>query len=435
MVLTGTLSCPTLYIRLCSLRTGLVHPSAKLAIIPILLQYSVAPHHIYSTVSLIAVNDILIISLIAHNSELCYDVLAWNWQTGTLLMRTGWLPGLCGATCLDNDQLVVFEAVIPNTTDSDETKPDALALVIYDKIRTSDASYGEKSDSRFLASDYQPREPTLRLGFPPLGLNTWALTTDFLLRAAPVSSHTTLDSPELLPRPGCRTLSLSMRLLIGETSPTFLIFVDSGKLLDHLAQAQSKRQDFIPWEVWGEHSTRWIRYSSDPNPWINWVHGTRYVLGRQVVDEQPEVEGNPYIAVADFHGPTIRRFKTRRMENYIVLPSDDMHRSEVIRDGQWAFFGNYGSSQRVLEDGMLAVDIVDEDTPTIINDLGPTPIISRLPYRLAVARPVQSVRGCKDWMIDDNRIIGVGVSLRQVVLDLSLIISISPIPTLGNLGT
>jgi hypothetical protein len=398
---------PALYIRLCSLRTGLAHPSARLGIIPIQLDFSVIPHQIYSTVSLVVSDELLLISLIAHDLELCYDVLVWDWQAGALLMRTGWRIGLCGAACLDDNRLVVFEAVIPNAADRLHTEPDAIALLVYDAIRTPD-SHDENTGSRFHASDCRSREPTLQLDFPPLGISTRILATDFLLRAAPVSYCSTLHTPELLPKPTCRTLSLSMRLFINDISFTFLVFVDSSKLLAHLAQAKIQGQTLLPWEAWGEYSTRWIRYLSDPNPWINWIHGTRYVLGRQVVDDQPEIEGNPYIAVADFHAPTVRRFNTRLMENYVIPSSNEASlRREAIRKGQWAFFGNYLEAS--LEDGMLAVDVVGADTPTIIEDLGPTPIVSRLPYRLVVARPAQPVSGCKDWMIDENRIVGVGV--------------------------
>lgn len=403
-------SLHTLYIRFCSLKTGLAHPSAKLGILPIQLAYSVKPHHIYSTVSLVISDELLLVSLISHDVDLCYDVLVWDWHAGTHIMRTGWRPGLCGATCLDHDRFIVFESVIPGTEEEELTEADALNLLIYDMSRARGSRDEVRNDSLFVPSEYHPCEPTLQLAFPPLGLSVRVLSTDFLLRTAPISSFAASHRQELLPDPAFRTISLSMRLLIGEVSATFLVFIDASRLFTYLAQAQTEAQTFLPWDDWGEYSTRWVRYNSDPNPWINWLHGTRYVLGRQVMDDQPEVQDNPYLAIADFHTLIVRRFRTRTASNYITIPTDQVVctlRQEAIKQGRWAFFGNYLKDTE-LQDGQLVVDVVEADTPTIIEDLGPSSIVSRLPYRLVVSRPAQSVWGCSDWMIDDNRIVGIG---------------------------
>ncbi|KAG8687329.1 hypothetical protein FRC11_007425, partial [Ceratobasidium sp. 423] len=384
-------------IHLCSLRTGLAHPSAKLGILSFAVPYSLTPHHIYSTVSLSITNDVLLVSLIANSSELYSGVMAIDWKAGSFLVHTGWRPGLCSATLLHNDCLLVFEAITSNTDEMGEAitgKPDSLGLLVYDHIRAPRANISDSHESRAHSSNLftrdevheEAREETLRFEFPTLAASVWILATDFLVRAAPVSDRALHHTPDFAPDYANRTLSLSLRIICGESAGSLLIFVDSGKLIGHLEQAKAEGLTSIPWAAWGEYSTRWIYYLSEPNPWINWVQGTRYVLGRQVIDEQNDAEDNNYIAIADFHPATIRRFKSRNKDNYVLpLPEQEIHRREIIGSGQWAFFGNY--SDKNLEAGALAVDIVDADTPTVLHGLGPDPIISRLPYRLVVARP------------------------------------------------
>ncbi|CAE6373556.1 unnamed protein product [Rhizoctonia solani] len=397
-------------ISLRSLGTGLAHPSARLGIIPLRVPFSLSPHHIYSTVSLSITNDILLVSLIANTTELCSNVLAIDWKAGVLLLHTSWRPGLCSATLLHNDCLLVFEAVISNTDEMGEAltgKPDSLGLLVYDRMRTPEAYEHDTIHSRVHLLNVFFRKESMRFEFPTLATNVWILASDFLVRAAPVSDHALRHTPDFVPDYASRTLSLSMRIISAESPASLLIFVDSAKLLAHLERAEAEGLASIPWATWGEYSTRWIYYLSEPNPWINWLQGTRYVLGRQVVDEQNDGEDIEYIAIADFHPPTVRRFASRLEDHYVLpLPEHDIKRRECIGSGQWAFFGNY--SERNLEPGLLAVDIVDTETPTVLRGLSLDPIISRLSYRLVVAKPGLSVTGCSDWMIDDNRIIGIG---------------------------
>ncbi|CAE6445131.1 unnamed protein product [Rhizoctonia solani] len=401
-------------IRLCSLRTGLAHPSAKLGLVSFAVRYCLTPHHIYSTVSLSITNDILLINLIANSSEISSNVMVIDWKTGALLVHTGWRLGMRSAMLLHDDCLLVFETVISSMEEMEGAtigKPDSLELFVYDQLRTAESYYDDDSDqSRTHPSNLlsrQPREETLRFGFPVLFPNVFILATDFLVRAAPVSDRALQHTPDFVPEYTCRTISLSIRIISAGSPASLLVFVDSGMLLEHLKRANAEGQRSVPWATWGEYSTRWIYYMSEPNPWINWLQGTRYVLGRQVIDAQNDAEDTNYIAIADFHPPTIRRFASRNQAYYqLPLPEHEIKRREVIGTGQWAYFGNY--SNRTLATGTLAVDTVDTDTPTVLRGLSEDPIISRLPYRLAVARPNPSVRGCSDWMIDDNRIIGIG---------------------------
>ncbi|KAF8749488.1 hypothetical protein RHS01_10003 [Rhizoctonia solani] len=236
-------------ISLRSLRTGLAHPSARLGIIPFRVPFSLSPHHIYSTVSLSVTNDVLLVSLIANTTELYSNVLAIDWKAGVLLLQTSWRL-----------------AVISNTDEMGEAvtgKPDSLGLLVYDRMRTPEATSTIPSN--------------------------------------PVSTY-------FVPDYACRTLSLSMRIISAESPASLLIFVDSAKLLSYLERTKAEDLTSIPWATWGEYSTRWIYYLSEPNPWINWIQGTRYVLGRQVVDEQNDGDDIQYIAIADFHHPTVRRF-------------------------------------------------------------------------------------------------------------------------------
>ncbi|EUC63256.1 hypothetical protein RSOL_487300 [Rhizoctonia solani AG-3 Rhs1AP] len=397
-------------ISLRSLQTGLAHPSAKLGVLSFSVQYSLIPHHIYSTVSLSITNDILLVSLIANSSELHSSVMVLDWKAGVVLMHTGWRPGLRSAILLHDDCLLVFEACVSNTNDIGEAmtgRLESLELFVYDAIRTPEAYEHDSLAHPLNQVPHKLCEETMRFQFPEFLWDVWILATDFLVRAAPVSDLALHHTPDFIPDHTCRILSLSMRIISGESQVNLLVFIDSGMLLAHLKTAKAAGQKSVPWPTWGEYSTRWIRYMSEPNPWINWLQGTRYVLGRQVIDAQNDADDCNYIAIADFHLPTIRRFASRTKEHYLLpLPEHELTRREAIGSGQWAYFGNY--SNRKLEAGALAVDIVDADTPTVLHGLSLNPIISRLPYRLVVARPNASVRGWSDWMIDDNRIIGIG---------------------------
>ncbi|KAL5632766.1 hypothetical protein ACGC1H_005645 [Rhizoctonia solani] len=397
-------------ISLRSLRTGLAHPSAKLGVLSLSVLYSLIPHHIYSTISLSITNDILLVSLIANSSELHSSVIVFDWKAGVLLIHTGWRPGLRSAMLLHDDCLLVFEALVSNTDDIGEAttgRLESLELFIYDAIRNPEHDSLESHTHPLNLVPHKLREETMRFKFPEFLWDVWILATDFLVRAAPVSDLALDHTPDFIPDHTCRILSLSMRIISGESQVNLLVFIDSGMLLAHLKKAKAAGQKFVPWPTWGEYSTRWIRYMSEPNPWINWLQGTRYVLGRQVIDAQNDADDCNYIAIADFHLPTIRRFASRTQDHYLLpLPEHGLTRREAIGFGQWAYFGNY--SNRKLEAGALAVDIVDADTPTVLHGLSLDPIISRLPYRLVVARPSASVRGWSDWMIDDNRIIGIG---------------------------
>ncbi|KAH7337152.1 hypothetical protein B0J17DRAFT_629739 [Rhizoctonia solani] len=348
-----------------------------------------------STVSLSITNDILLINLIANSSELCSNVMVIDWKAGVLLAHTGWRSGMRSAMLLHDDCLLVFETVISSIDEMGGSaigKPDSLELFVYDQLRTPEGRDDDPDESRVHPShplSRQPLEETLRFEFPILFPNVFILATDFLVRAAPVSDCALHHTPDFVPDYTCRTISLSIRIISAGSPASLLIFVDSGMLLEHLKRAKVEGLRSVPWTTWGEYSTRWIYYMSEPNPWINWLQGTRYVLGRQVIDAQNHAEDNNYIAIADFHLPTIRRFAARNKDYYsLPLPEYEIKRREVIGTGQWAYFGNY--SNRNLEAGALAVDIVDADTPTVLRGLSEDPIISRLPYRLAVARPSPS---------------------------------------------
>ncbi|CEL62729.1 hypothetical protein RSOLAG1IB_05086 [Rhizoctonia solani AG-1 IB] len=412
LAVTQTISLDShhLDISLRSLGTGLAHPSARLGVIPFQAPFSLSPHHIYSTISLSVTNEILLVSLIANTTELYSNVLVIDWKAGVLLLQTSWRPGLCSAILLHNDCLLVFEAIISNVGEMAEAltgRPDSLGLLVYDRIRTPEAYEQNTIQSRVRLPNKPFRKECMKFEFPAFETNVWILASDFLARAAPISDYALDHTSDFAPDYAARTLSLSMRIISAESAANILIFVDSAKLLTHLERAEAEGLTSIPWAAWGEYSTRWIYYESEPNPWINWLHGTRYVLGRQVIDEQNSGDDIKYIGIADFHSPAVRRFASRREDQYILpLPEHEIKRREIIGSGQWAFFGNY--SDRILEAGVLAVDIVDTETPTVLRGLSPEPIISRLPYRLVVARPNFMVSECSDWMIDENRIIGVG---------------------------
>ncbi|KAG9123026.1 hypothetical protein FRC07_000341 [Ceratobasidium sp. 392] len=103
--------------------------------------------------------------------------------------------------------------------------------------------------------------------------------------------------------------------------------------------------------------------------------------------------------VADFNTTLVRRFKARESERYKIFQASKQ--TDIMADGFWPYI----TQEQQPKEWDMVVTIAEENTPTITRDLAVTPIVSKLPYRLAtVAGP--SVSYC-DWMIDGNRLIGI----------------------------
>jgi hypothetical protein len=74
-------------------------------------------------------------------------------------------------------------------------------------------------------------------------------------------------------------------------------------------------------------------------------------------------------------------------------------------DGQWPLSKDLETKGNE-HPFMLQVETVEEEAATVIRDLSPSPIVSRLSYRLATV--LKTSDSCYYWMIDGNRIIGTG---------------------------
>jgi hypothetical protein len=398
-----------LSVRFCSLKTGLAHPLAKRPVISMQLEFSITPYETYSTICLSIAGELLILNLISNDpTPLCtnmsYEVLIFDWHTGTLLNRTGSQRGFCSAACLDNDRLVAFVANV-GSHDTDTETLHSANLSIYEWIRAPCPTRPSYDEGICNVSEYSSLSPTLKLEFPVFGPTVKIQIRDFLLRSAPTPGGATSRASTFVPDPSYRTLSLTITVLLMHYYSSMTIFVDVQKLFHHLSEARSRSLGILPWAQWGENSTRWFESAEGPSPWISCIHGSRFVIERHV-----EWGIEAQLAVAEFNTSVVRRFRTHESDNYVPSPASGSEellqkRDDAVRNGQWPFLTNFSEAGQYDPDAVV-IETVD-DTPTVILGLSPIPIVSKLPYRLATVVRPSTV--CDYWMIDGNRIIGIGV--------------------------
>ncbi|KAG9096726.1 hypothetical protein FRC06_008392 [Ceratobasidium sp. 370] len=394
-----------LSLRFCSLTTGLAHPLARRPLLTLQLEFGVTPFWAYSTIALSIVDELLILNLISHNIhepyvKLLYDVLVIDWHSGTLLNHIGSRRGFCSAGCLDRDRLVVFAADIANW-DVNAPGPNSMRLLLYDQIRIPHARGPRQDEAICDVSAHPALSPILRLDFPVFLPEVSVVVIDFLLRPGSTPSHIPLCDSKFITDPFRRTLSLNVRFVTIDGDGWFVIFVDVRKLLCYLSQARSQQFTSLSWDEWGEYSTRWIRPSDPPSPWISWMDGSRFVKTAHA-----HGPAQPQLVIADFNTAIVRRFSTRESAKYRLFDANEER--EVFAEGSWPHITQDPEAHQRGEREM-AVYTVEEDLPTIIRNLSTTPIVSRLPYRLTAI--VGLSVAYDSWMIDGNRLIGIKVCL------------------------
>ncbi|KAG8793023.1 hypothetical protein FRC12_004104 [Ceratobasidium sp. 428] len=162
---------------------------------------------------------------------------------------------------------------------------------------------------------------------------------------------------------------------------------------NHLANVLPHATRSVPWNKWGEDTTRWIwrldNFSSGTN-----MNGSRFVMSLERTLEEQQW----YHFVADFNPLVIKRHENRESEKgrLRAVDPDDY----TCREGVWLQEYEHDLEKR----GMMVIN-VGADTPTVMTGIGQEPIVSRLPYRLIIfGEPFAAYRG---WVIDGNRLVGI----------------------------
>lgn len=355
-------------------------------------------------------DDLLAIKYVSYEKNAA-EILIWNWKLGALLNRIECFGTSCTFGFLTPNSLMLFHS---NALRDDS----AVRLSIYVDIRTP-ISPQKDEPPICTTSKHKAMTPRFELDFPtPPSSSTILL----LLRAEPAPTVTSSNSATFVPDTSTRIIQLGMTVIQGRRHGRTLyyqIFISKEKLLQHLVLpeahpdlGQEESPIKIPWESWGEYTTRWFANASAVSPWICRAYGTRFVRSTPIDSDDEEAGPLECISLLDFHPPTVRRFSALSCDQdssmwdspearrHIDLDSslnDKLRVADALQRAQTA----PGPSDRVF------VDTIDEDVPSTTKFNGDT-IVTRLPYRMVTrVKPVPTHSG---WMIDNDRIIGMPVS-------------------------
>ncbi|KAG8762540.1 hypothetical protein FRC12_008970 [Ceratobasidium sp. 428] len=397
----------TLTIYFYSLRTGLVHLSARHPIIVLELEFSVEPSGCsHGTIHISITDEVLVINLVSGSSvpqrNTSCDALVLDWREGCLLHHIGTRHGFCSAVCLDGNRLVVLtaKASIPiSASTSPFLSFNLITLLLFDRIWIPRSERLLEDSNIFNISKGHVLAPALALEFPRPKPNITLRVERF--QALPASAPTdTTPGQKFTPVPSCQTLNLTMRAskIRSRVQPTdYAIFIDVRRILHHLSHVPSQAPtDPLPWSAWGEAATRWNSLCDTAYP-ISKTHGSRFVTTRRLVQEDDFIK---QLVVADFNPLLVRRSKTCDLDQTGLYSPGTGY--DATTSGEWPNLESNPGARSMI------VDYVDESRPTILDDISEVPIISRLPYRVTVVGG-PTVAKFDDWMIDGNRLVGVKV--------------------------
>jgi hypothetical protein len=354
-------------------------------------------------------DDLVAVKYVSFEKDVT-EILIWNWKTSILLNRIQSLGTSCTFGFLTPNSVVLFQfATLEVPT---------VKLVIYDDIRTPRTLIADHP-GYYHVSHYEPVTPRVEFGFPTL---SWGSMAHLLLRAEPAPTMTSSGSGTFLPLPTARVLQLSMMVIQNHEEERGLsqyqIFIGKERLLKRLSLLNNQPQPLehpvlVPWDDWGEYTTRWFKARSAMSPWICRTYGTRFIQSNPFGDDPNDLPLE-YISILDFHTPTIRRFaragdnehlsmwKSKDERRHIDMGSTDEELEYVLN----TIRSKHDSS--IEDDDRVFVDTIDEDVPSVTPFNGEV-LHTRLPYR--VVTRVQPVPKHSGWMIDNNLIIGMPVCL------------------------
>ncbi|KAG9084644.1 hypothetical protein FRC06_003963 [Ceratobasidium sp. 370] len=382
----------TLTLRFCSLKTGLAHPLAEQPLIVLQIEFTIYPSLTYDTISILVAGELLVLNLVSSGLlaglVLC-DVLIIDWRIGALLSHMGIYGGFCSTTYLGSGRLAVFTADMtgPRTNGLMAT---SMNLSLFNQICTP-RDESPWQDNNVCDVSACPRiSPALDLKFPTFQPGTGISIYLFGARSAPPLGKVAPCRSKFVPDPWCQVLGLTMRVFRDRTYQEFIIFVDAQRILHHLPRASPQTStEPLPWEAWGEYATRWIEVRLIRHTMYGF-HGPRFVTGQYL-------DGDAQLIVADFNPVLFKRLNAREL----ARNSPEVTKDKALTHDGWPRL------TPDLQERRMVVENVDEGTPTVVEGYTETPIMSRLPYRVAVVGGPSIAYD--DWMIDGNRLIGLEV--------------------------
>jgi hypothetical protein len=346
-----------------------------------------------------------------------YEVLMWDWKSCVPLDRISSRTGICDFTFLDEAHVAVYSAASDGAASLRYS-----SLLVY-TISTLPSKYEVPPDAHFHASSYSSIEPILQFEFPKVTSRRSISPSGFrfLLRSDPTPGRIIHTSSAIFSCPRTMTLSLTQCLIsanidsesdtdsgVDSSSPAlyFRIFVNASDLLGYLGQQTHGAMAKVPWNDWGERSSRWFIDAAEPGDWICWMSASRYVRPRATLRPR---RGYLNLSVVNFHTASVNRQSNRastsRHAAATAYSSFDVDvDSDLVLEGKTLL-----SPDTAAPAGSMArVERVESDKPTILHVGFEEPVVSRLPYRITTRTlPASWNRG---WLIEGEHIVGMTVS-------------------------
>ncbi|CAE6457359.1 unnamed protein product [Rhizoctonia solani] len=391
---------PRIYVHLRSSDTGLAHPLASHP--RLTAEFDFEPPYFWPGYSIEVMGHIVLVKVM-NIHDYRYGLLIWDWSSGALLNRISSQGAICDFAFLDEQHLVVSSG-----RGSNQAHLDTLELLIF--ALSKDDSAPTNSNGYVRVADLPVSEPVLRLGFPPIKDSSKLSHSGFFLRAQPTPGRAMHTSSATLVYSHATTLSMTFcfrEAVSGfQGPPYYRVFIDGKFIRDQLRTIpQEGTTKVLPWSLWGRKATRWSINLNEPDHWICWMSGSRYIA---------PLPTPPYYGVFDFSPQVVRRFRDRfSQSNPSVLDHmvdlNDRRTTAGFHDiDHLSSILDRFSAQSPLERRFCALT-VGEDNPSVIEDgedLGfKGRIISQLPYRLVFR--TDNKKGYEAWQINGDYIIGI----------------------------
>ncbi|KAJ1311913.1 hypothetical protein OPQ81_010373 [Rhizoctonia solani] len=389
------------HVHLCSSATGLAHPLARYP--RLTAEFDFNPPYFWPGFSIDVMGHI-VLSKVSHPQDHIYELLIWDWRSGVLLHRISSRGGICDFTFLDQRHLVVLSG-----SRSGQERLDTLELLIYALSNDALTHLPFYNGGQLRVVDFPISQPILSLEFPRIKESSKISETGFFLRSDPTPGCAIYVDSAAFACSYAVTLGMTFHFHEAfdnwESPPYYRALLDGRFLLDQIRENPGNETKVLPWSSWGTCATRWFIAPDEPDHWIAWMSGSRFIT---------PVLNRPYYCIFDFSPPTVRRFRDRfgqlypdaldhLVDNSDLAMADGFHDLERLgRD--ISYFCETSPSAHEF----FAITVGDDNPSVIETDeyFGfEERIISRLPYRLVFK--TNNRINHEGWQLIGDYIVGI----------------------------
>ncbi|CAE6352266.1 unnamed protein product [Rhizoctonia solani] len=347
---------------------------------------------------------------IRFNSEAkrMYEILTWEWRSGTLLHRLSSRNGTSDARFIDSSYLAVFSASLRPT---EGRLLRNIAISIYD-ISTP-VSHDIEADSHFCISKYPILDPAMTFDFPKLRDSHSVFSIGFMARSDPVPGRIVYTDTVSFAHSRSATLGLVLSLFQHPVSQNnlgniqeFRGFVNTSHLLDHLTRFRGSQDHprALSWDQWGEQATRWFP-ENEVDLSCSQMSGSRYVS----VKHGPNgLHGHHHLVITDFNTPIVQRHQA---SDHLLTPYSYKFERKgdnitlLHANGPTANRPTSPSADAPVQDNAVIIMTLGGDMPGTFDVGFEQVIVSRLPCRVIIrVKPEIPHDG---WFLDGSRLIGI----------------------------